>query len=107
MSELTIIGLQSLVASLRHELAQVTAERDRLFNSRPGPRPKPLLDIGARRDGAVITGHQGGLHILRCGCGTIFKRGRTALVSDTPWRCSGCRKDHARQNALDTMSRRI
>lgn len=104
MSELTIIGLQSLVASLRHELKLVKAQRDRLMDAKPRPKIKPLIEVGTKRDGSVITAHDCGLHVLKCRCGAIFRRGREALIKDQPWRCKTCVNDTHRANTLEIMA---
>lgn len=102
--DIVVNGLQSLVSALRDELKQSKSKRDSQIQNKPRPKIKPLIEIGSKRNGAVITGHECGLHILKCGCGAIFRRGRTALVSDTPWRCMTCFKDGARSITLDAMA---
>lgn len=102
--DIVVNGLQSLIAGLRHELKLVKAERDRLAGAKHRPKIKPLIEIGTKRDGAVITGHDCGLHVLKCRCGAIFRRGREALIKDQPWRCKTCVNDAHRANTLEIMA---
>lgn len=95
--DIVVNGLQSLIAGLRHELAEtrrafstLRKERDGLIEgiSEPGPGPLP---IGMRRNGAVIIRYvQGAGYTVRCTCGSDFNRGRTALMKSPIWRCYKC-----------------
>ncbi len=96
--DIVVNGLQSLVAGLRHALAETRGafsalrkERDGLIQgiSEPGPGPLP---IGMRRNGAVIIryGSGPGSYTVRCTCGSDFNRGRTALMKSPIWRCYKC-----------------
>lgn len=103
--DIVVNGLQSLIASLRHELTELgnelagtreafstlRKERDGLIQgiSEPGPGPLP---IGMRRNGAVIIryGSGPGSYTVRCTCGSDFNRGRTALMKSPIWRCYKC-----------------
>lgn len=78
--DIVVNGLQSLIAGLRHDLAEI---REKPF--RGGPLP-----IGMRRTRAVISAHEGGKYTVRCGCGAIFERGRSSLLSNEFWRCMSC-----------------
>lgn len=74
--DIVVNGLQSLIASLREELAKPVEG---------GPLP-----VGMRRTRAVIVAHVGGKYTVRCGCGTVFERGRSALLRADFWRCMAC-----------------
>ena len=102
--DIVVNGLRSLVTALRQGLANTDAdreflrkcyseikhERDKLLS-----RPKKTVEggplpIGMRRTRAVIVAHVGGKYTVRCGCGTSFERGRSALLRADFWRCMTC-----------------
>lgn len=78
-------GLQSLVAALRYDIAALKAERDAL----KAGKPVPLIQ-GMRQGKAQVLEANGSQYRVKCGCGYIFERGRTALMRTEIWRCRAC-----------------
>lgn len=83
--DIVVNGLQSLIAGLRHELAMVRSQNQALKSG----KPVPLL-WGMRRGKAQVLEANGCQYRVRCGCGQVFERGRSALMRTEIWRCRAC-----------------